>query len=135
MAVSFCSSGFTSLASRTVLGLPRVRGLHLGLNPAVTSGNLLHVIFFILPAGWKHFVNYKVVQRVKVLLPSSAAYTVASLISVRCVCSGREENLNTEFRVRKKDPLNLIVWLLRGIEGRKEHSRYISECGQWHRPE
>lgn len=41
---------------------------------------------------------------------------VASLISAEHVCMGREHSLNTEFRVRKKDPLNLKVWFLRGIE-------------------
>lgn len=46
------------------------------------------------------------------------------MISVECMCIGRE-NLNTEFRVRKKDSLNLKVWLLRSIEGRQEHSRYF----------
>ena len=55
---------------------------------------------------------------------SFGAYIVASLISVECMCIGRE-NLNTEFRVRKKDSLNLKVWLLRSIEGRQEHSRYF----------
>lgn len=44
---------------------------------------------------------------------------VASLIFVKHVCIGREENVIIEFRVRKKDPVNLKVWLLRGIEERK----------------
>lgn len=49
---------------------------------------------------------------------------MASLISVECMWIGRE-NLNIEFRVRKKDSLNLKAWLLRSIEGRQEHSRYF----------
>lgn len=49
---------------------------------------------------------------------------VVSLISVEYV-SIRRENLNIKFRVRKKDSLNLKMWLLRGREGRKEPSRYI----------
>lgn len=60
-------------------------------------------------------MNYKVVQRVKVLLLSSGACIVASLISAEYVCIGREDNLNIEFRVKKKDPQNLKVWLLRGV--------------------
>lgn len=42
----------------------------------------------------------------------SGAYIVASLISAEYACIGREDNLNAEFRVKKKDPRNLKVWLL-----------------------
>lgn len=65
---------------------------------------------------------------------NSGAYILASLISAEYVCRRREDNLNIEFRVRKKDAQNLKVWLLRSIERRKENNRHISECGHLHRP-
>lgn len=53
---------------------------------------------------------------VRVVLLRFGAYVVTSLIPVEYVCIG------TEFRVRKKDPLNFENAVAEGHEGRKEHS-------------
>lgn len=113
--MSFCSSGSQNSPWTAEAGACTWVPVLLPVSN-VTSGNLSHLIFLLLLVRWKTFVNYKVVQRVKVLLLTSGAYMVASLISAEHVCVGREDSLNIEFRVRKKDPLNLKVWSLRGIE-------------------